>query len=381
MKVAVIGRGSGGLITAMNLLTFNIDVDVYYDPETSQLPVGESTTPQFASLIECTLGLTIDDLISLGLASRKKGIEFVDWGNSKHFYHRFLHADAIHFYTKTLNPFLQENLEKYCNVKFIGKRVTALQALQNEYDFVINCSGALNNHRKEIDIPCVNSVLYFDDHKIHGHPEYTYHLAHEYGWKFSLPFPDKGLSRTGYLYNRKYQKHADAEILYSHGDLYEWVPSYAPDMIVGNRLALNGNALLFFEPLQALSLLHYDMVAKRICDYIVNGQTSEEKLLGNLWYRRMVEAYIDALAFHYQYGSKYDSEYWQEVSEKSVTRVGHKWWNDGMLIHAVRSSWGEGRNSHLTKHPDYYYAPDHTGIFGITCMYQLHEGLSGSTHR
>ncbi len=62
MKVAVIGRGSGGLITAMNLLTFNIDVDVYYDPETSQLPVGESTTPQFASLIECTLGLTIDDL-------------------------------------------------------------------------------------------------------------------------------------------------------------------------------------------------------------------------------------------------------------------------------------------------------------------------------
>ena len=51
MKVAVIGRGSGGLITAMNLLTFNIDVDVYYDPETSQLPVGESTTPQFASLI------------------------------------------------------------------------------------------------------------------------------------------------------------------------------------------------------------------------------------------------------------------------------------------------------------------------------------------
>ncbi len=48
MKVAVIGRGSGGLITAMNLLTFNIDVDVYYDPETSQLPVGESTTPQFA---------------------------------------------------------------------------------------------------------------------------------------------------------------------------------------------------------------------------------------------------------------------------------------------------------------------------------------------
>ena len=150
MKVAVIGRGSGGLITAMNLLTFNIDVDVYYDPKTSQLPVGESTTPQFASLIECTLGLTIDDLISLGLASRKKGIEFVDWGNSKHFYHRFLHADAIHFYTKTLNPFLQENLEKYCNVKFIGKRVTALQALQNEYDFVINCSGALNNHRKEI---------------------------------------------------------------------------------------------------------------------------------------------------------------------------------------------------------------------------------------
>ena len=70
----------------------------------------------------------------------------------------------------------------------------------------------------------------------------------------------------------------------------------------------------------------------------------------------------------------------QEVSEKSVTRVGHKWWNDGMLIHSVRSSWGEGKNSHLTKHPDYYYAPDHTGIFGITCMYQLHEGLSGSTH-
>ena len=381
MKVAVIGRGSGGLISIMNLLTYDIQVDCYYDPETSQLPVGESTTPQFASLIECILGLTIDDLISLGLASRKKGIEFVGWGKSKHFYHRFIYQDAIHFYTKTLNPFLQENLEKYKGVKFIGKRVTALHALQNEYDFVINCSGALSNYRKEIDIPCVNSVLYFDDHKINGHPEYTYHLAHEYGWKFSLPFPEKGLSRTGYLYNRKYQTHLDAEILYSQGDLYEWVPSYAPDMIVNNKLALNGNALLFFEPLQALSLLHYDMVAKRICDYIVNGQTLEEKLLGNLWYRRMIEAYIDALAFHYQYGSKHNSGYWEEVSKKSVTRVGHKWWNDGMLIHQVRSSWESGRNTHLTSHPDYYYAPDHTGIFGITCMYQLHQGLSGGAHR
>ena len=95
MKVAVIGRGSGGLITAMNLLTYNLKVDVYYDPETSQLPVGESTTPQFASLIECTLGLTIDDLISLGLASYKKGIEFVDWGNTPHFFHKFLTWERI----------------------------------------------------------------------------------------------------------------------------------------------------------------------------------------------------------------------------------------------------------------------------------------------
>ena len=96
MKVAVIGRGSGGLISIMNLLTYDIQVDCYYDPETSQLPVGESTTPQFASLIECTLGLTIDDLISLGLASRKKGIEFVGWGKSKHFFHRFLQSCLLY---------------------------------------------------------------------------------------------------------------------------------------------------------------------------------------------------------------------------------------------------------------------------------------------
>ena len=144
-------------------------------------------------------------------------------------------------------------------------------------------------------------------------------------------------------------------------------------MIVNNKLALNGNALLFFEPLQALSLLHYDMVAKRICDYLVNGQTSEEKLLGNLWYRRMVEAYIDALAFHYQYGSAYNSGYWEKVSKKSVTRVAHKWWNDGRLIKSV----AEKSMGDLSQHPDFYYAPDHTHIFGITCMEQLYAGLSG----
>jgi len=379
MKVAVIGRGSSGLITTMNLLAYGIQVDVYYDPSIPQLPVGESTTPQFPDLIEKTLGYTRKDLCDLGLASMKYGIEFDGWGKSGEvFTHDFIFSDAIHFFTKDLNPFLCEKLEEK-GVRFISQPVRSPEVLYESYDFVISCAGFDEKFRIPIKIPTVNSVVYYTEELDPDvlDPQYTNHLAHENGWKFTLPFPNLGICRSGFLYKREHLSETIA-LTYCPEDakVLKWTPSYSPSMIVSDKLALNGNALLFFEPLQALSLFHYDFFAKRIIQYLWHGSRSEvSKMNANLTYRRAVEAYLDALAFHYQFGSQYASSFWTDVSTYSRQRVADRWWNSPAVINEAYSVWSRNRKSPECCDKDFFYAPDHTEIFGITCMWQLQMGL------
>jgi len=380
MKVAVIGKGSSGLITTMNLLAYGIAVDVYFDPKTPQLPVGESTTPQFPDLIESVLGVTREELVNRGLASMKRGIEFDGWGKTGCvFTHEFIFSDAIHFFTKDLNPFLVDRLQEK-GVRFIPEMVRDPSLLFDSYDFVINCAGFDSKFRIPIKLPTVNSVLYYTEELNEEvlDPNFTNHLAHEYGWKFTLPFPELGICRSGYLFNRKHVVEAvaaascppDANVLH-------WTPSYSPSMILSDKLALNGNALLFFEPLQALSLFHYDYFAKRIIAYLWHGSRSEvSKANANLAYRRAVASYEDALAFHYQYGSQHKSQFWTDIVAYSQQRVASRWWNSPPLIQEAYQVWKNNRNSPEVNDADFFYAPDHTEIFGITCMWQLLMGLT-----
>ena len=45
MRIAIIGKGTSAIITALRLIQDDHDVEFFYDPEIKPLSVGESTTP------------------------------------------------------------------------------------------------------------------------------------------------------------------------------------------------------------------------------------------------------------------------------------------------------------------------------------------------
>jgi len=101
MKVAIVGKGTSSIITAMRLIEDGHQVDIFYDPDKPHLKIGESTTPAISALINSVFGIGITDLINLGIVSLKCGVRFINWGVGNSFIHGFnsnkFNLIAFHF--------------------------------------------------------------------------------------------------------------------------------------------------------------------------------------------------------------------------------------------------------------------------------------------
>lgn len=89
MKIAIIGKGTSSIITALTCLKYNHKVSIFYDPETPHTIVGESTTPHIQELVYEVLGISVHELVDKEIFSYKMGINFVNWGCGKSFHHNF----------------------------------------------------------------------------------------------------------------------------------------------------------------------------------------------------------------------------------------------------------------------------------------------------
>jgi hypothetical protein len=82
-------------------------------------------------------------------------------------------------------------------------------------------------------------------------------------------------------------------------------------------MALNGNRLFFFEPLQALSLFYTITFANFISKFIDNP-TQENFNNINYQYHLEMWQYQLSLAYHYQFGSIYKSKFWEDKKRKAL---------------------------------------------------------------
>jgi len=319
-KVAIIGIGTSAILTALSCMKSGFNITFFYDPEVKPLSVGESTTPHIANLLSDTLKITIHDLVEQGIASYKMGVNFIGWGNSQQFYHNFGSMNyGIHFDSGVFNEYIHNHIEKTNRASYVARRVENEYELFNDYDFVINCTG-WDDSCEHIE-PVFNSVnsaaifqkelnvdRYFDS--LH-----TFHRATEDGWQFEIPHPEKGISRCGYLFNSdlisadEVKSKLTAEIT----KVFSWKQKYAKEIIPKHNIAFNGNRLFFLEPLQALSLHLTVFFASLICDYISDPSESKRliinsKYLTEMWIHQIL------LAYHYQHGSRYDTEFWNKTS-------------------------------------------------------------------
>ena len=84
----------------------------------------------------------------------------------------------------------------------------------------------------------------------------------------------------------------------------------AKDIFVGERTILNGNRAFFLEPLEATATDFYLTICKHMWDYITQLPTPIDKVETNMSVRKVAKEVQNFILWHYQFGSKYDSAFW-----------------------------------------------------------------------
>lgn len=327
MDIAIIGKGTSAIITALKCIQRGHKVTIYSDPNTPHLSVGESTTPIIKDLLYYVLNINIHEMCSNDITSLKTGVKFINWGKGNDFYHFFINDIAFHFDTSKFNPFIHNVLKTNNIVSYIEKRVDTY-TIENDsivinyksYDFAVFCSGwEDNNEYYKPVFETVNSALLYTEDFVDRDSTCTIHRATEDGWQFGLPFPKSNSTRCGYLYDRNISSTEEIKTKMGHLNSQkniEWDPKYAKKLIQNNYCAYNGNKLFFLEPLQALSLHYYEFFANMICDYLSERSINSFYRINND-YAREIMHYQLSLAYHYKHGSIHNTDFWKNVVKNS----------------------------------------------------------------
>lgn len=330
MKVAVIGKGTASIITTLVLLQNGHEVEIYYDPNTKPLVVGESTTPHISFLIQEVLGIDVNEMVERDIASIKVGVKFINWGKNESFTHNFTNQLAFHLENIDFNPFIHGILQSNNLVKYIPQRVTNTEFRndkcyigENPYDFVIFCTGWQNGDDYINPIfQTVNSVVMYQENGLDEHNLHTIHRATEDGWQLGLPYPKRGITKCGYLYDRNNVSSEEIKKKVKSNMCVEWTPRYSKKLLQNKFTAYNGNKLFFIEPLHALSFYYVKDFTQKICEYL-NNPTEEMFHKINYDYLHEMWAYQLSLAYHYSHGSSHQTKFWNEITEKAKTFMSH----------------------------------------------------------
>ena len=314
MKIAIIGAGNAGCVTALHYNYFlgkSCEIDIYHSLDTHPIErVGQGTLTSITELFSDTLKINwYNNPIG---ATIKTGVLYENWGvkNDKIF-HDFNMSDmAIHFVPQKLSQ-LVLNSGKFNSIE---KEIIDPEK-EIDADVIFDCRGRHNRKKEEYDklINPLNSVLLCkkigkDDDLI-----YTRCVATPNGWTFVIPNIDS--VSYGYLYNNIITSKSDAtEDFLSRFNLDQvdgemvFENYMAKDFYNGSRTIYQGNMYGFIEPMEATSLVIYRNLCRQSWDGIFklnNWKSCNEKM------RRLMIEIQNVILWHYQYGSKFDTPFWE----------------------------------------------------------------------
>ena len=321
-KLAVIGAGNAGCITALHFKRHlpDLEIDLYHDSKHHPIErVGQGTITNVTRLISDTLGFTwYDNKIG---ATLKTGILYKNWGTKKdQFFHDFYSMCnvAIHFTPKKLSDAVLSSGLFNVKEEEINDPEKEIDA-----DFIIDCRGRKNIDKDNINklVNPLNSVLLTSLPK--KDMIWTEAQATPNGWTFVVPVEDK-LS-LGYLYNcdltskeeavKDFQERFGVEEI-EHSMKFDNYCSFNP--FVGERTLLNGNQCAFIEPLEATAVGLYLWIARIGFDRFIYKVDVPQclKIL-----HKEVSTIEQFILWHYKTGSKFNSPFWSHVKEIPFTPI------------------------------------------------------------
>ena len=349
MRVGIVGRGTGGVVTAASLCSHLpkwCKVDCIYDPNLPTFGVGEALNHSFVQVLRKATNYSIPFDLEESDARVKHGIMFSGWSDKDGYIP--LSVNGLHMNTFKLRDFVFKRLHQFWSHKFseIHGKVLDISQSQNKvqvklddqtliYDYIFDCRGV-----PEIDdtyqIPnsiSVNSVIL----NVCDKPcnlDYTYHIAHKDGWMFGIPINSR--STWGYLFNKditdeesavnncskllkthKISKYIDRDYLRENIKILNFNHYYSKKC-VDNRIIRNGNRLYTFEPLHGYAVPIFLNICEFFLEYIFDD-ISEERF--NQKYRNLLSSLEELICFHYHKGSIYDTEFWRYAKERSLKRL------------------------------------------------------------
>jgi len=315
-SIAIVGAGNAGCVTAMHYRRHgrnDIDkITIYYDPESPMEMVGQGASPLIPKLIfETFQTISWHNQAQFLKARMKCGTLFEGWGKRTKEIIRPMPLDqvSLHYIPKMLSKLILDS----GLFEVVEKKITDPEK-EIDSDFIFDCRGRHGrdpNLYEDLITP-LNSVF------LGGHNEpditqlYTKVIATQDGWTFVVPTYEE--QNYGYLFNKEVTpkekaKENMAEMFgiepHTSIDFQSYI---AKDFFCGERTFLNGNRLSFLEPLEATATTFYVHVAKCAWDHIVFGLDKKQCNQNVRNEMKKIETFI---LWHYQFGSKYDTPFWE----------------------------------------------------------------------
>ena len=313
-KIAIIGAGNAGCISALHFYFYARDlfeIEIYHSPEKHPIErVGQGTILSPMTLITSFFGGNWYDNNNIG-ATFKTGIFYEGWGKSKdEFFHPFPMSNmSMHFVPQKLS-----NAVLTCGLFKVKEQTIDDPEKEIDADIIIDCRGK-NNRDKDNYEPLINplnSCLLYKKEGRDPNLIYTRSVTTPNGWTFIILNIDS--VSYGYLYNNNITSKEDAtedflerfNLPEIDGDL-TFENYIAKNICVGERTFLNGNRCGFLEPLEATSTRFYQTVCKSVYDYM-DGLMNRQDV--NKYVRDEMFRLETFIMWHYQFGSKYNSPFW-----------------------------------------------------------------------
>ena len=314
-KVAIIGKGTVGCLSALKFSNNGYAIDWYHDPNTPALSVGEGTDLTLPAFLDDEIDLNYEKIKQLD-AHYKQGIEKINWGE-KPFTHWFgLGRMALHINAHKLQDYITNYLKDKVNI--IEKRVEHDQI----DDYIIDCSGKAPNPEDLVSAPIPVNEAYiancpWDKPKFSK----TLCIAKNFGWVFMIPLQSR--CSVGYLFNNKFCaideiKHEMKGVLNEHnliansGNSLNFSNYYRKQNFT-ESVSYNGNASFFLEPLEATSLNLSIRVIRQTLALLADDNTQLKGLhtLQNEKYEKFLSETVDIIMLHYLVDPPVKNEFWE----------------------------------------------------------------------
>jgi hypothetical protein len=321
-KLAIIGRGTAGSLAAAHFLRYtDWEIDWYFDNDIKPQAVGEGANLVLPIVLRNYLNFEHHNLDKID-GSFKSSIYKEGWGKGKAFHHTFPPPDvSYHFNANKLQDYILSQVKDNPCITIKEQNITHDEI---DSDFILDCSGRPQNYEEfhlSKYIP-VNSVHINQCYWDYPRFQYTLTIARPYGWVFGIPLQNR--CSIGYLYNNNIntleEVKEDVKEIFKQ---YNLIPSentnnfsfknYYRKQNYNGRVAYNGNASFFLEPLEATSIGMMHIINKYSFDIWDNIRKLEDINYSYITSLKEIEYMV---MLHYFSGSIYDTSFWKYAKER-----------------------------------------------------------------